>query len=587
MTAVRGWWIGAATLAVHAAGVLALIGSATLVDGRPLAQLDWALHGENARTSRELWRSTGRIDGWSERLMGGYPHGTADSVSNRYGELATALLPIEPAPRAFGWAVALLLIAVPLGPAIAARALGGGRAAVLGALVLAIALVWRTVDGPRAYLQLGLYGHLAALTIAPAAIALALVAGLRRSVGAGVAAIATIALGWSCHLLFPLAIVPGLLVGAAVLGRGEAAGRRWIAGSWALLAAACGAALASPLWAAAWQARSHLDTLDSAFHQRGLAALWGETRSLWILLWCVGAWELLRLVRPAEHGAMGAQRQGDRDAPGEAAPRQAVALGLAVAAACLLLLAVLGPFAQPTARLQPVRFLDGVGFLLGGPAALGVVGLARRRRLVLVPVGLFLVVPLAPLAAQISGLAEPLVAWDESDPDPRIQGDLLPLVEALRNPSLPPGRLMIEENAAAPGRGMIWGDVLLPVLLPRLIARDTTARGIPDTRLVEGRIAFVDGVAFGRPLGEWSDAELEAKLERWRVGVIVAWSGQSIDDLSRRAGIDPVRRVGRFSIYRRHPPAGRMGPAPAVPVPATGDRAGPSRGDGGAPALPR
>lgn len=514
------------TMALHALGTVRLIGTASLIDGAPLASYDWSHHSANAWTARKLWDESSRLSGFVPSSMGGYPFGTADSVSNRLGEIATAWLPIPSAPQAFALIVLLLLVLAPLWPAVAAHRLGARGAEIVGAALLGVALVWRAVDGPRPFLELGLYGYLHGLALAPAAITLAL-ASARVSSAVAAAAATLIMLGWLSHVLFPILVAPGILAGALALARTPSPTRGWVA---PLAAASLGAVAASPFWYPLIRFRDHLRLGTPRFLQDGLGAVFGELASLFALVWLLGAVGLVVVVRSG---------------------RGPHAVALAIGTMTLLGLSV--STAPAVAALQPERFVDGVTWLLAPAAPIGVAALARSVGRAILPVAaaiLLLVPSLETMVGQAFGLREPLIAWNQARGDERLSWDVTALPSAVARATPGDSRILIEESSTwSTERATIWGPILLPALLPHLVEREVIGGPLPDSRLREAHAGFIDGFLFGRRVQDWAPSELEGELDQWNIAAVVAWSPEAISALERLPRLGRPEMVGRFALF--------------------------------------
>lgn len=531
-----------AIAALHTAAVARLVGYGPLLHGAALASVDWSHHTANAWTARTMWLGTGRLAGFCPSSMGGYVFGTADSVSNRLGELLTAVLPISPPTQAFAFVVLGLLALAPLAAAAASNQLGCSPRETVATLVIAIALIWRAADSARAWLDFGLYGFLFALAMAPLAVAASLAA--QHSWARAVLAAVTTALGWTAHLLFPVLIAPGILFGLAAATQGQ---RRLPLR--AILAVVSGAALAWPIWQPLAAFRHHLRLAPQHFHVDARAAVGHEVASLFAAIWLLGALGLWRVWRTR---------------------RSYAALGLGAGAGALLLACVLSPPAF--AQLQPARLVDAVSFLLAPGVAVGTATLARsipRPWLAWLATGLLVAHPLGNLCQQLVGLRTPLLAWSESFPDPRIDADVAALPALIRREVPPDTRVLIEEGPTwPPGRPLIWGPILFPALLPHLIGMEVVGGPLPDSRLREAHVGFLDGVLFGQPVETLTTAQFEQLLDVWNIGLVVAWSRQSTAALAEQPALLGTTHR-RFTLFRVRAPRGCFALAqPGLPCPA-------------------
>jgi hypothetical protein len=334
-------------------------------------------------------------------------------------------------------------------------------------------------------------------------------------------------LGWLSHVLFPLLVAPGILAGTLALARTGNAPRRVLA---PLAVAALGAAAACPFWYPLVRYRDHVRLGTPRFLQDGLGALFGELSSLFALGWLLGVAGLVVAARAGR------------------AP-QAIALGFGT----MTLLGLSLSTAPAVAALQPERFVDGISWLLAPAAPIGVAALARSVRRPLLPVAaaaLIVVPSLGTMVGQLLGLREPLIAWTKGRGDERLAWDVTALPSTLVRSAPLDSRVLVEESSTwSTDRATIWGPVLLPALLPHLLDREVIGGPLPDSRLLEARTGFLDGVLFGRRVQEWPPTELEAQLDLWNIGVVVAWSPDAVAGLRRLPRLGPPQTVGRFALF--------------------------------------
>src|SRR5205823_15114833 len=73
------------------------------------------------------------------------------------------------------------------------------------------------------------------------------------------------------------------------------------------------------------------------------------------------------------------------------------------------------------------------------------------------------------------------------------------------------------------------------VLVPVLTGRSMVGGLDADARLEHLAVGLRDGSLAGRPLGRWTDSELECYCRRYNVGWVVATSPAAVDRFSRLA----------------------------------------------------
>jgi hypothetical protein len=110
----------------------------------------------------------------------------------------------------------------------------------------------------------------------------------------------------------------------------------------------------------------------------------------------------------------------------------------------------------------------------------------------------------------------------------------LELVETLRQHTSPEARILWEDYTTSKTSPR-W-SVLLPMLTERAFVG-----GLDPTNSIEYAYAgLVDQALAGRPIGEWSDADLEDFCRRYNVGWVVCWSPAALARLQAWPGADPT-----------------------------------------------
>ena len=465
-------------------------------------------HGQLGAGS--LW-ALGRLSCFDPNFQAGYPKTPVFDSGSRPAELFLFLGGGACRPAAYKVGLAACWLAVPLLLAAAARNAGMNRAS---AFVTAAAglLVWWGAPG-RAALEAGHLDLLLASLAALVQAGLLLRFDRHPGVSAWLGILVSGCLGWFTHplffaLLLPLALLFYLSTGA----------RHGLAWHLALLGALVGGIAVNAFWLCDWvgywwiRAPLHWDTrllAHRTFHTVWDAPLWGEPadRSLAVALAAlalVGAWRLHRnQQRPA-----------------------ARLLGLG--ALGLLLLAVGGAVFEPLATLgTPLLLVPALLFAVP-PAVYALLDIYRlaarwtgtRFRATLVLGGLLLLAAgldyrdTFALAARCTGAA-PLVIG--------LSPDQVRTVAALRRETTAEARVLWEDRALPP-QAPHW-SALLPLWTGRAYLGGLDA----DAGIEHAYAGFTDQVLMGRPIQDWSDAELEDFCRRYNVGWVVCWSPAAVE----------------------------------------------------------
>lgn len=515
----------------HGLSLFRWIGERPLLEGEAIVQDDYTMHLANALNARDLQQQSGRRWGFSPDHMAGYPAGLVESANNRFLELfvATVGRPL-PAEQAFAWGLFLICLISPLLVYGGARVLGFGRGAALTCIVVTTLYLYSFLDGPRSYLRYGMYAYAMALFITPAAVAC--FAGLARRPGwvAAVAASLTFALGWTVHVHFVLLAGPPLACCVACLVlRRERRALVWV------MSALAGGVLLNLHWLLPlWRMRDSLAPLSSPFYQSGLHEVLYDldaARGLVRLLpWVLGVAALPGFARA--HGRTAAWTFG-------------------VGAASALALTLATPLSPLLQGLQTARLIDGVGLFLLLPAVWLVVDWSAGRwpRWLFAAALLFTVIGPTTRSWAILLLRGEgrLVSWSETWHAP-LPDDLFAMVQELRRVTDRTARVLLEDSDHRQG-GHRYSMTHLPAMLPRFLERELIGGPFQDCRLVHHQVDFSAGIAFGRPLEQWQDAELRERFDTYNIGWIVTWSAGAAQDLARRPFVRFLHETGRYRLY--------------------------------------
>jgi hypothetical protein len=487
--------------ALHILAAIGLVGWRNLLDGRAGLDFDLGMFVYRARVLAEAG-FPGPV--WDPGLLAGHRLGGTLSVNNRLGELSTALLRPLGVERAFMLGLALAMASVPLTLIVGLRRVCASAWTLVLAVTLGLLTFWSMRSGGHQHLSMGLYGWAMATAWLPLAYGWTLTA--RTPGGAAMAAGAT----WLVVLAEGFAVLALLPLGVAALAR--ALRERTRVGVMPLVALAAAALALVPLYAPAiaeWRAIGGVD-IGPWFRS-------GPSESLDRLLAPDRALGTVLLLAAAAALRPGAELP---------APVRTFAAGSVALSAVGL-----GAFLVPgLAELQPARCLEPAQMLAIVPGAAFLARSAPRApraiALVLLPL---VALPALGWAKSLSGLRP----WRASPG---------PLVEAIvrrLGPPPPAGAAVLLEDAwsrryghshlpqwaplAFPGRWVIGGP--LPA----------TWSQYPDTTLLDGRF-------LGRPLDDWSDADLRECLERYRIGDAVVFSPAVVERLRAVGGVG--REVG-------------------------------------------
>jgi hypothetical protein len=527
------WWLAlAGLLAWQAWLTLGLFGPEQawdrLTGDEPVVSGRHALHLYHGTLGARTLLEHGSLSCYDPAFHAGYPKTPVFDSGSRPAELTLALAGGRYNPRAYKVGLALLSLLVPLLVFTSARVAGlrPGPAVLAAALGL---LVWwgapcrEALDGGAVDLLLGTFVAL-------------LEAGLllryhRASGPFGLLGLsAAVAVGWFAHpvlmvLMLPLFFVYYLSVGA----RHRLA---WHGALWGGLLLAVGV---NGFWLVEWVGNwwirvPPMEGLGGGLNGLWEAPLWGTPVDRALACGLIGA---------AAVGVVRLHLTRQRPA--------ARLLGLGWAG--FLGLAVLGPSWEGRARLGADHLLVPAMMFAILPAAYAsgeALGWAWRGRRRMAAVG----AACAALAGAILARG-PLAEWLPrlAQPEPLQVGlgqEREAVVAALRQGTTADARILWEDRRLPAGAPQ-W-TALLPVLTGRAFIGGLDAEAAIEHTcggLLEGNLA-------GRPLPEWTDAELQDYCDRYNIGWVVCWSPRSRE---------------RFTAWE--------GAAAGVPLPAEGSTQGP------------
>jgi hypothetical protein len=481
-----------------------------LLDDQPIVSGRHALHLYHGYLGAGSLRERGTLCCYDPAFQAGYPKTPVFDSGSRPAECFLSCAGGQYRPAAYKIGLALCCLLVPLLLAAAARGAGLDHGGVCLATALGLLVWW---GGPcRASLEAG------DLDVLLAGLAAVLHVGLmvrfHRAPGLGVwvALLASGLVGWFAQpcvsgLLLPLDLIYYLSVGA----------RHRLAWHLALFGALAGGVLGNAFWlidwVSYWWIRAPLALSAPLAPHRTLAtywtaALWGDglDRGVAVLLVVVATAGLVHLNQ---------------------ASQRAAARMLGLGAAGFLILAGASMASQSLARVGTFRLLVPALWFAVLPAGHALSqawqGLTRRlgppRQALVVGCGLLLAgglggeVSLAPLASR----------WTMSKPlEIGLGPDREALVAAVVAHTNPAARILWEDRLG-PEHAARW-----TTLLPLLTGRSYLGGLDPEGTIEHAYPSLVDGLLAGRPVADWTDAELEDFCRRYNVGWVVCWSPAAV-----------------------------------------------------------
>jgi hypothetical protein len=511
-----------------------------LLDDGPVLSGRHPLHLYHGQLgSQALW-ARGRLTCFDPAFQAGYPKTPVFDGGSRPAELFLFVAGGGYRPAAYKLGLALCCLAVPLLLASAARNAGLNRASAVGVTAAGLVVWWGAPC--RAALEAGQLDVLLAALVAVVQTALLVRFDRAPGFSTWLGILASGYLGWFAQpllsaLLLPLALVFYLSVGA----------RHALVWHLALLAGLAGGVAVNAFWLAdavaycwihqplAWDQRL---LAHRTFHTLWDAPLWGEPADravavALVLLALVGAWRLNQTQqRPA-----------------------ARLFGLG--AAGFLVLAVGGALWEPLGTLgTPVLLVPALLFA-AVPAVYALLDAFRqaarwtgtRLRGAVVVGGLLL------LAA---GAGHPyLLALGAryAAPAPLVVGlgpERAEIVAALREQTTPAARILWEDRTGPPGLAR-WTP-----LLPLWTGRAYVGGLDPEAGIEHAHVGFTDQLLMGRPVKNWTDAELDDYCRRYNVGWVVCWSPAAVERFHAWPGAEALatlqdRETGCLFRLRRAP----------------------------------
>jgi hypothetical protein len=493
-----------------------------LCDARPVMDGRHPLHLYHGQLGAKSWRDGNRGSGYDPAFQAGYPKTPVFDPGSRPAELF--LLVGDLRPESYKIGLAFCCVIVPLAFAAAARLLGlhPGTACLAAALG---EIAWWGGPVQRLFLAGDLDWLMAGLV---AVLHTALLVRYHRDGGPLVwfGLLLTAALGWFCHPVLWAGFV--LLFGPFYVLVALRHGVAWHLG---LVLAWGGGLLANWSWLADW--------LRYCWIQRPLlispADELQKSVSEW---WAVdvggGHADQVLAALLLAGGFLGVVGLIVRR-------KSAAGLTFGATAVVLPLLSVGSSLWGSLADVGAPKLFVIAGFFAVVPCAACFVELFRvlicvtRRRAIGIPLGvLMLVAGAAPLRDDLQVLLDRAVR-----PRPLHLGltaEQQTLVKTLRDSTRPDARILWEERTRHPAP--YW-----PVLLPGQTQRAFLG-GLDPGDGVEHSFARLTATSLaGRPLAEWSDADLEEFCHRYNVGHVVCWTPAVTERFSRWSLAEPLAPV--------------------------------------------
>jgi hypothetical protein len=495
---------------------------ARLLDDEPIVSGRHPLHLYFGYLGAQSLRERGTPCCFDPAHQAGYPKTPVFDTGSRPAELFVLLAGRHSRQAAYKIGVAICVCLVPILIALSAWGLRFCRAATCLAVAFGL-LIWWSGPGQDALTD-GALDLLLSSLCGLASISLLVRFDREPGVFGWFALVLTTCVGYYAHpllliLLLPVALLYFLSVGA----------RHSLIWHLALLSNLGIALLANSFWLLDWarswwirlpvQLGSEIMLRHRTFHTLWDCSLWGSPldRAFALFLFALGIIGSVLLNQTKQRPA---------------------ARLLFFGAAGFLALAIGGALSQPLGRLGAGELLLPALWFAAMPAAYVIVRLApawsawlgsRWRG------GLAYAICLATFAYAGWPMIEP---WKErcvraTPLEIGLCSERLELIETVRRNTNGEARILWEHNAAS--RSARW-DVLLPLLTDR-----SFIGGLDPTNSIEHAYAgLVDQALSGRPITEWSDADLEDYCRRYNIGWIVCWSPAALARFQAWSGVEPT-----------------------------------------------
>ncbi|MBL8794930.1 MAG: hypothetical protein JNM56_13560 [Planctomycetia bacterium] len=497
-----------------------------LLDDQPVLSGRHPLHLYHGFLGAAGFWQRGGLSCYDPHFQAGYPKTPVFDGGSRPAELFLGLAGGGYSPRAYKLGLAVVCCLVPLLLVLSARGagLGPGAACLAGALGM---LIWWG-DPCQKLLHAGDLDLLLCVFSALVHVGLLLWFHRLPNLAAWFGLLLSGCVGWFAQpLLFTLLLVPLLLVYYHSVGV-----RHGLGWHLALLVGLVGGLTLNAFWlidwVEYWWLRVPLPSGERLLVHRTIEAFW--SCSLW-----GGSADRALTVLLIVSGGMGVVIFAHCR---ERVRARLFALGMGG----LLVLALAGTAWEPLGRVGAPQLLMPALFFAVLPAVhawqclgnrlahwIGGVGRAALLLIVVLALGGWLLrADLTTLTARLDGTAPLTVGLD-----PERQS----LLALLQQQTTPEARILWEDRRK-PVCGSLW-TALLPLWTQRAFVGGLD----PDATMEHGAISLVERQLAGRPLSDWSDADLELYCRRYNLGWVVCWSPAAIARLDAWSQAGLARRT--------------------------------------------
>jgi hypothetical protein len=487
-----------------------------LTDGRPVLSGRHPLHLYHGHLGARSRSERGGTCCYDPAFQAGYPKTPLFDSGCRPAELFLTPVAGEVRPELYKLGLALGCLAVPVVFVIAARSLGLRRGAAVLAGLLGV-LSWWSAPVQR-LLEEGEIDWLLGGQVLLLHLAFLVSFTHRMRLGSWLGLVTTAALGWFAHPLLWVGFAP--LIVAFFLRYFLRRGLGW---HLSLLAAWVGGAVGNlgliSDWVRFWWIHLPVRTGAVTHSLRNLLPAsadrgWGDAPDqlfagllavgglLGLVVWRCRRRQAVRLLLGG--GAVGLSAFGLIGAARNESPWPSVAPQLLIVAAWLLVVPCAAALAWHLGRVARGAGRAGFGVGLGlGVALFGGLALMQEP------------------AAWIER------AWRAPPLTVGLSDQREELARTLREQTTPDARILWEDRR--PGRGSGRWTALLPLWTGRHFLGGLD----PDAGVEHVFAALGEESLAGRPLADWTDAELDRFCARYNVGWVVAWSPAAVERFDR------------------------------------------------------
>ena len=523
------WWtLFALLFAAHAVQCFRCFPSwRSIVDSQPMIQVDHALHLYHGSLGATFLREHGTNWGYDPFFMAGYPRTPFHDPSAGLSDWCQLIAGGGYRPGAYKLGVLFTMLTVPLLIALGSRWMGLAPAGVLAATLLSVWYYW--AEFPRVLLDTGLYSFLWGSAWLVATLGAANVWYQRPSLASWLCLTVVTTIAVMVHPTVALMLaVPLAGFYLAVAGQ---RGWRWHLAGWLGVALVLAA---NAYWLVPMVRLWHLRRVEYVFMTAGpwfvVQLYWFRPLPLIILLLGViglGGW-------------------------GRAGRRPLLAtIGLGIG--FLFALTFFGSLCAVTRGLEPRRFEVPLHFLLCPPAGAGLLFLTAALRRDSTPrplrFGLTVITLLLAVGWSIHrGLfVNSYAAIVHHCPFPvGLQPMMVELVDWLRGHTDNSARILLEDQLrlleSTVPESLHWTP-----LLPIYVRRQFIGGQYQVAPLLHHHAAFGDFHMGGRPIADYSPAELANFLQRYNIGWVICWSPPARQVFDQFPDAQPIASLPRYT----------------------------------------